>query len=352
MSQAPDPYVALALQPAFKGVRKKDQIMDNIENISMLMDVAIWMSETELPVRLIAIPEGALQGFADEIFDMSHADYLNAIAIEIPGKETDALAKKARQHQAYVICQARGTDERLPGYYFNWAFIIDPDGNLIHKAAKHQVYYKEPSTTPHDVYDKWIEAFGDSLDAFFPVADTAIGRIGTLVCYEGSFPETARGLAVNGAEIIYRCSYAEPWVGRGVWELQNRARALDNTCYVVAPNLGPYNLMIDAVAPIDVGGGNSLIINYKGEIMGHHAPGTNSWTGGVLDLSALRKFREAAGIGAWLKELKSEVYRRIYDEPVYPPNFYADSPEKKHADRHARYQESARNLIAKGTWVE
>ena len=197
------------------------------------------MSETELPVRLIAIPEGALQGFTDEVFDMSHGDYLRDIAIEIPGKETDAIAKKARQYDAYIICQARGTDKRFPGYYFNWGFIIDPDGNLIHKAAKHQVFYKEPSATPHDVYDKWVEVFGDSLDAFFPVADTPLGRIGTLICYEGSFPETARGLALNGAEIIYRCSYAEPWVGREVWEIQNRARALDNTCYVIAPNLGP-----------------------------------------------------------------------------------------------------------------
>lgn len=352
MSNSVDPYVALALQPAFKGVRHTDQIMENIENLSLLIDVAIWMSETELPVRLVTIPEGALQGFADEVFDMSHGDYLKSIAIDIPGKETDALAKKAKQYGIYIICQARGTDAKIPGYYFNWAFIIDPDGNLIHKAAKHQVYYKEPSTTPHDVYDRWVEAYGETLDSFFPVADTPIGRIGTMVCYEGSFPETARALAVNGAEILYRCSYAEPWVGRGVWELQNRARALDNTCYVVAPNLGSYHVSPDLLAPVDVGGGTSLVINYKGEVMGRNGPTSNTWTGGVIDIGALRHFRMHAGIGAWLKEMKSEIYRLIYERPIYPKNFYHDSPEKKHADRHAHYQDSAKQLIDRKIWKQ
>jgi predicted amidohydrolase len=352
MSRSPEPYVAVALQPSFKGIRHRDEIMENIRNLSLLIDVAMWMSETELPIRLVAIPEGVLQGFPDEIFDMSHAEYLEAMAIDIPGRETDELAKKARQYGIHIICQARGTDAKIPGYYFNWAFIIGPDGNIIHKAAKHQVYYKEPSTTPHDVLDRWIEAHGNSLDAFFPVTETELGRIGTLVCYEGSFPETARALAVNGAEIIYRGSYAEPWVGRGVWELQNRARALDNTCYVIAPNLGPGYLVPGAIAPVDVAGGGSMVIDYKGQLLGHHVSGSNSWTAGVVDIGALRDFRNRAGIGAWLKEMKSEIYQLIYKEPLYPKNFYADSPEKRHADRKENYQRAGAEMIRKGIWVK
>lgn len=352
MSNAPAPYVAIALQPAFKAVRDRDGILENIESVSRLMDVAMWMCETELPVRLVAIPEGVLQGFPDEIFDMSHGEYLAQLAIEIPGRETEALGRKAKQHGVYIVCQARGTDARLPGYYFNWAFVIGPEGEVIHKAAKHQVYYKEPSATPHDVYDKWVAAFGDSLDAFFPVTDTPIGRIGTLVCYEGSFPETARALAVNGAEIIYRCSYAEPWVGRGAWELQNRARALDNTCYVIAPNLGSYRIEAGEIAPVDVSGGNSMIVDYRGAVIGQHAAATNSWTAGVIDIGALRDFRKRAGIGSWLKELKTEIYQLIYREPVYPKNFYLDSPEKKHLDRQQRFQASAAELVQRGIWSD
>lgn len=350
MRKTPDPYIALALQPAFKNARKREDILDNIASVSMLMDVAMWMAETELPVRLITIPEGALQGFADEIFDMSHSDYLKTIAIDIPGSETELLGKKARQYNAYIICQARGTDSKIPGYYFNWAFIIDPNGEVIHKAAKHHVYYKEPSTTPHDVYDKWVAAYGDSLNSFFPVADTEIGRVGTLVCYEGSFPETARGLAMNGAEIIYRCSFAEPWVGRGVWEIQNRARALDNSCYVIAPNVGPCSVGPGELAPVDVTGGKSMVIDYRGEILGRHDATTNSYTSGLIDIRALRQFRQEAGVGGWLKDLKTEIYWPIYREPVYPRNLHLDSAEKHHADRRASQQRSCDELVRRGIW--
>ena len=99
-----------------------------------------------------------------------------------------------------------------------------------------QVFAREHSTVPHDVWDKWVELYGETLDAFFPVTDTEIGRIGCLICMEGSYPETSRGLAMNGAEIIYRPSYPQPYVGNGLWEVQNRARALDNTCYMICPN--------------------------------------------------------------------------------------------------------------------
>ncbi len=351
-AQAPKPYVAVALQPTFKSVRHRDEIHENIRNVARLIDVAIWMTETELPVRLVAIPEGALQGFHDEIFDMSHRDYLQSIAIDIPGRETDELAKKAVQYGIHIVCQARGTDSRLPGYYFNWAFVIDPTGSIIHKAAKHQVYYKEPSATPHDVYDKWVQAYGKGLDAFFPVTDTPLGRIGTLVCYEGSFPETARGLAVNGAEIIYRCSYAEPWVGRGAWELQNRARALDNTCFVVAPNIGAGLVAPDTLGPIDVSGGCSMIVDYRGQVLASHGTSTNSWTSAVIDIAALRDFRARSGIGSWLKELKSEIYGVIYERPIYERNFYLDSPEKRHADRQERFRAGATALVRRGTWRE
>jgi len=62
----------------------------------------------------------------------------------------------------------------------------------------------EHSVTPHNVWDKWVELYGRNLDAFYPVADTEIGRLGFLMANEGSYPENARGLAMNGAEVVYR----------------------------------------------------------------------------------------------------------------------------------------------------
>jgi hypothetical protein len=48
------------------------------------------------------------------------------------------------------------------------------------------------------VWDKWIELHGRSLDAFFPVVDTDIGKIGLCLANEGSYPALSRGLTITG----------------------------------------------------------------------------------------------------------------------------------------------------------
>ena len=67
-----------------------------------------------------------------------------------------------------------------------------------------------------------------------------------MMANEGSYPENARGLAMNGAEVVYRASYPHPHTGNELFEIQSRARALDNNFYVVAPNIGTYYLTPDS----------------------------------------------------------------------------------------------------------
>src|SRR3989442_6156449 len=88
----------------------------------------------------------------------------------------------------------------------------------------------------------WVGRYGRNLDAFWPVVDTEIGRLGIMMANEGSYPENARALALNGAEVVYRASYPHPATGNELFEIQSRARALDNNMYVVAPNMGTYYL--------------------------------------------------------------------------------------------------------------
>ena len=80
------------------------------------------------------------------------------------------------------------------------------------------------------------------VDDPFPVAETELGRIGVAICYDWLFPETIRQIAFNGAEIIIRVSaYMDPWGATPPmdwWTLFNRARAAENTVYVVAANQG------------------------------------------------------------------------------------------------------------------
>src|SRR5437879_4239267 len=90
-----------------RGVRTRADIGVNLEHLKHLTKAAAWLSSLDLPVRLIAIPEGALQGFNDEVLDLDHATFARECAIDVPGPETDALGALAREYKAFVIAQAK-----------------------------------------------------------------------------------------------------------------------------------------------------------------------------------------------------------------------------------------------------
>jgi hypothetical protein len=66
------PYTAVGLIPTVRGIRRRADIQVNLEHVSTVIKAAAWLSSLELPVRLIALPEGALQGFNDEVLDLDH----------------------------------------------------------------------------------------------------------------------------------------------------------------------------------------------------------------------------------------------------------------------------------------
>jgi len=350
-----EPYQAIGLVPTMRGIRHRDEITVNLEHISQLIKAASWLSSLDLPVRLIAIPEGALQGFNDEVLDLDHETFARECAIDVPGPETDYLGKLARQWDAFLMAQAKARHPEFPGRFFNVGFILDPSGEIIlkhHKVAPLQPV--EHSMTPHNVWDKWVALYGRTLDAFYPVADTAIGRLGFLMANEGSYPENARGLAMNGAEVVYRGPYPHPHTGNGLFEIQNRARALDNNLYLIACNVGTYYLDSDSDVPIDAFGGGSAVIDYRGQIVGRHAYGSgSSWVAGTIDVEALRRFRAAAQWDNWLKDLTTEQYQVIYERPIYPKNLYLDRVPYNHADyRREVIDKQVRLMHERGVWAE
>jgi len=346
-----EPYMALALQPVMVGAKTRADITRNIDHITELAFAAKNVTEIELPVRLYSIPEGALQGFTDEIFDWDHVRYVRELAIDLPGKETEQLGQVARGLNAYLIAQAKVTHPEFPERFFNCAFVINPQGEVIHRHYKLQVFAREHSTVPHDVWDRWVSLYGGGLDAFFPVADTEIGRIGCLICMEGSYPETARGLAMNGAEIINRPSYPEPYVGNGLWEVQNRARALDNTAYMICPNPAAYAPTAESRFPLDMFGGKSMIIDYQGRVIGcHESGGAASYTGAIIDIEALREYRTRTLWGNWLKDLRTEQYRIIYDQPLYEKNRCLTTPPLRHAENDRVVRQAVQRMIDLGIY--
>ena len=76
------------------------------------------------------------------------------------------------------MAQAKVRHPEWPGRFFNIGFILDDRGELILTHYKTSPLFPvEHSVCPHDVYDWWIERCGRTLDAFWPVVDTPLGRL-------------------------------------------------------------------------------------------------------------------------------------------------------------------------------
>ena len=97
------PYTAVGLIPTVRGIRHRSDIKHNLTHIKHLTKAASWLSSLDIPVRLIAVPEGALQGFNDEVLDAEHEDFAKTCCIDIPGWETDMLGGIAREYNSYII---------------------------------------------------------------------------------------------------------------------------------------------------------------------------------------------------------------------------------------------------------
>jgi hypothetical protein len=210
---------------------------------------------------------------------------------------------------------------------------------------------------PHDVYDRWVELFGDGTDAFYPVLRTDdIGNIGTICCSDGEYPEAVRALAFNGAEVVYRPSEAVPMTQAGLdpggtWLLQNRAHAHFNAVYMICPNVGPVYVHPRMEHPYDIAGGNSHIVDYQGNVLGHTSSGANSFVAGIVDIEALRHFRTMNLNSNWLKDLRTEVFQRMYEEPIHPKNLWLHDEPARHADVDEIYRGNIERLVGRGTFT-
>jgi len=241
------PYIAIGLSTVVHGVGRRKDITRNLDIIEDGIHASMSVVSINLPVKIIALAEGALTGFTDEAFDLPHTLAAKELFIDIPGPETDRLAGLARNYQTYLIAQCKARwPEVMKNRFFNTLFVIDPKGKVIHKVAKNHIWCRERSCTPHDVYDRWVELFGDGIDAFYPVLKTDdIGNIGTICCSDGEYPEAVRALAFNGAEVVYRPSEAIPmtntgYPGGGTWMIQNRHMPTSTLFTCSAPTSVPF----------------------------------------------------------------------------------------------------------------
>jgi len=136
---------------------------------------------------------------------------MDECAEPVPGPSTEYFGKLAQQHNLYIVA---GLIERDGKTLYNTAALIGPDGKLVGKYRK--------VTLPRNEIEAGITPGHD-----YPVFDTRFGKVGMMICYDGFFPEVARALAVQGAEVI-------AWPVWGCNPLLAKARACENHVYVVS----------------------------------------------------------------------------------------------------------------------
>ena len=132
-------------------------------------------------------------------------------AESIPGPSTEYFGKLARKHNLYLVA---GLLERDANLIYNVAVLIGPDGKVAGKYRKVCLPRGE------------IEG-GISPGKTYPVFQTRFGKVGMMVCYDGFFPEVARHLSNNGAEVI-------AWPVWGCNPMLGAARACENHVYVIS----------------------------------------------------------------------------------------------------------------------
>jgi predicted amidohydrolase len=129
----------------------------------------------------------------------------------VPGPSTDYFAALAKKHNLYIVAGLLERDQHL---VYNVAVLLGPDGAVAGKYRK--------VCLPRGEVEGGLSPGHD-----YPVFDTRFGKVGLMVCYDGFFPEVARGLSNNGAEVI-------AWPVWGCNPLLARARACENHVYVVS----------------------------------------------------------------------------------------------------------------------
>lgn len=259
---------------------------DNIAQLTSLVEQA-----AKAGAKLITTPEMATTGYC--WFDREE---IAPMVETVPGPSTDKFAEIAQRYQCYIVL---GLPEVEPDtqLYYNSAVLIGPEG-VVGCHRKSHPYISEP---------KWAAA-GDN---GHPVFDTPIGRIGMLVCMDIHFPETARLLALGGADIICHVSN---WLAERTPAPYWISRAMENGCYLIESNRWGLERGVQF-------SGGSCIIEPDGKI----AASLDSGDGVVYGQIDLARTRKKTVLGRSLTALhKPALYQTLLSDSFLwnPQDFF------------------------------
>lgn len=332
------PFAAVAMQLTARSVAgcadraaASAQMLAQIEALGpKLRAAAVFIAQYGgTPVRLAVLPEYLFTSYPGRI---SVRDFASLAALDIDGPEYAALGAIAAEQALFLSGNAYERDPHFPGLYFQTSFVIAPSGEVVLRYRRLNSMF---APTPHDVWSRYLDIYG--LSGVFPVADTAIGKIAAIASEEILYPEIARAHALRGAEIFVHSSSE---IGSPIATpkaIARRARAFENIAYVISAN----------TAGIEGGGlpsasadGNSMIVDYKGQVLAESNAGETFTAFADIDLGALRAQRRKPGMTNQLARQRLELFAPVYaGHVVQGANSLLDAdsaitlPERDHFQR-------------------
>jgi predicted amidohydrolase len=235
---------------------------------------------------IVCLPEGwaTVSAQAPETSDVNR----------IPGSASRMLSEKAKKHRMYIVA---GLFDRQGDVFYNLGVLFDRQGNIIGKYKKTHLPNSE------------VES-GSAPGSEFPVFQTDFGTIGMEICWDHVFPEVARSLALNGAEMIF-CpiwgdirgwDHAKPITENENWPIIARTRAMDNGVFFVG----------------SIYHGHSIIIDPAGKVLAETKDKSPTVVTAEIDLdfNAPWEWLGAPGIGEWKRVWRKDRRPQLYRELV------------------------------------
>jgi len=304
--QALDRYFAVALQMSCDGVHPDRDRATAVRRMTAsigridahLAGAKRWIGGD---LKLVVLPEYVLTG---PPWGESVEEWRDKAALDPAGAEFAALAGLAAKHSLFLAGNAYELDANFPGLYFQACFAFDPAGTRV---LSYRRLISMFAPTPHDVWDRYLEVYG--LDGVFPVADTAIGRLGAVASEEILYPEVARCHAIRGAEVLLNSSSEVGAFCLTQKQIARRARAIENLAYVVSANTAELR-GIDV--PVDSSNGGSGIVDFLGNQPVQAGQGESIAANAMLDLAALRAARSRPGMGNLLSRQALELFAESF----------------------------------------
>jgi len=216
---------------------------------------------------------------------------------QIPdGPTTQLMCETAKRLGMVMVIPIYEMD--LPGVYYNTAAVIDADGKYLGKYRKHHI--------PHCHPGFWEKFYFTPGNLGYPVFETAVGKVGVYICYDRHFPEGARALGLNGAEIVFNPSATVAGKSEYLWKLEQPAHAVANQYFVGAIN------RVGVEKPWEFGEfyGQSYFCSPRGEMLSVGSRDQDELVIADMDLDDIQEVRNA---WQFFRDRRPDSYDRLLE---------------------------------------